>query len=58
MFRYFMLVKDLRITGHKLLHPIFVSLCGLGQAASNVWKAMRGKHNIYKLTIDEVDKKQ
>lgn len=51
-----MLVFSLRIKGHELLNPIFVSLCGLCQANANVYKSMKGKKEIYKLTIEDIHK--
>ena len=56
-FRFIMLASALKLPFHAYLHPIFVSLCGLAQSFSNVWKTMRGKKTVYKLTMEEVDKK-
>ncbi len=53
----FMLVFSLRLVGHKYLDPIFVSLCGLLQAISNVFKSMKGKKKFYKLTIQDLNAK-
>ena len=38
--RMFMLVSSLRIVGHHLLNPIFVSMCGVLQSSANVFKGM------------------
>ena len=53
--RMFMLVSSLKIPGHQYLDPIFVAICGLGQAFANVVKGMRGKKDIYKLTIEDIE---
>jgi hypothetical protein len=53
-----MLISSLKVRGHEYLNPIFISICGLTQASANVFKSMRGKENITKLTIEEVNAKQ
>ena len=50
-----MLVSSLQVTGHSYLNPIFVSACGLNQAIANVFKAMKGKKYVYKLTIEDLE---
>jgi uncharacterized membrane protein len=52
--RMIMLISSLKLIGHKYLDPIFVSLCGLIQAISVVYKSMKGKKKFYKLTIQDV----
>lgn len=54
--RMIMLTSSLRLIGHKYLDPIFVSLCGLLQAGSVVFKSMNGKKKFYKLTFNDVKK--
>jgi hypothetical protein len=51
--RMFMLIKSLKMVGNELINPIFVSALGLCQASANVYKAMKGKKNFYKLTIED-----
>jgi hypothetical protein len=52
--RFVLLTSALRLVGHSVLHPIFVSLCGLFMAATVVFKSMKGKKDFYKLTIEDV----
>lgn len=54
--RMVMLISSLKLVGHKYLDPIFVSLCGLIQASSVVFKSMKGKKKFYKLTFNDVEK--
>lgn len=49
--RMIMLISSLKLIGHKYLDPIFVSICGLLQAISVVFKSMKSKKKFYKLTI-------
>ncbi len=57
--RMIMLVSSLKLIGHTWIDPIFVSFCGIMQAGCTVFKAMKGKKNFYKLTVEDVqDKKQ
>jgi hypothetical protein len=49
-----MLIFSLKLVGHKLLHPIFVSICGLLQAITVVFKSMKGKKKFYKLTTADI----
>lgn len=53
-----MLVKSLRLVGHSILNPIFVSGCGIVQAFANVFKSMKGKKNFYKLTIEDIQERE
>lgn len=53
--RMIMLISSLKLIGHKYLSPIFVSICGLLQSMSNVFKSMKGKKKFYKMTIKDVD---
>jgi len=55
--RFFMLVSSLKLVGHSILHPIFVSGCGIIQAVATVFKSMKGKKNFYKLTIEDIQKR-
>eukprot|EP00347_Sterkiella_histriomuscorum_P007816 403347453 len=41
--------------GHKYLDPIFVSICGLLQAFSVVFKSMKGKKKFYKLIVQDIN---
>lgn len=41
-----------------MLDPIFVSFCGIAQAACNVFKSMKGKKEFFRLTIDDINKKK
>jgi hypothetical protein len=52
--RMIMLISSLKLVGHKYLDPIFVSICGLLQAISVVFKSMKGKKKFYKVTIKDV----
>lgn len=52
--RMIMLISSLKLVGHRYLDPIFVSICGLLQAISVVFKSMKGKKKFYKLTIQDV----
>lgn len=54
LMRMIMLVFALRLVGHQHLHPIFVSLCGLLQAITVVFKSMKGKKKFYKLTHADI----
>ena len=47
--RMIMLIFSLSLVGHKYLDPIFVSICGLLQAISNIYKSVKGKKKFYKL---------
>ncbi|CDW74045.1 transmembrane protein [Stylonychia lemnae] len=51
--RMIMLISSLKLIGHRYLDPIFVSICGLLQAISVVFKSLKGKKKFYKLTIKE-----
>ena len=53
--RMFMLISSLRLVGYKYLDPIFVSICGLMQAISQVFKSMKGKKKFYKLSIEDLN---
>lgn len=53
--RMIMLISSLKLVGHKYLDPIFVSICGLLQAFSVVFKSMKGKKKFYKVTIQDVN---
>mmetsp|Transcript_16957 Transcript_16957/g.16186 ORF Transcript_16957/g.16186 Transcript_16957/m.16186 type:complete len:81 (-) Transcript_16957:254-496(-) len=53
--RMIMLTSSLRLVGHDYLNPIFVSLCGLLQAFTGVFKSMKGKKKFYKLTLDHCE---
>lgn len=53
--RMIMLISSLRLIGHKFIDPIFVSICGLLQAISVVFKSMKGKKKFYKMTVKDVD---
>ena len=52
--RMIMLIFSLKLVGHKYLHPIFVSICGLLQAITVVFKSMKGKKKFYKLTTEDL----
>lgn len=54
MMRMIMLIFSLKLVGHSYLHPIFVSLCGLIQAITVVFKSMKGKKKFYKLTLADI----
>ena len=54
LMRMIMLIFSLKLVGHKHLHPIFVSICGLLQAISVVFKSMKGKKKFYKLTTEDL----
>ncbi len=50
-----MLISSLKLIGHHYLDPIFVSICGLVQAMTGVFKSMKGKKKFYKLTFDDCE---
>lgn len=54
--RMIMLISSLKLIGHRYLDPIFVSLCGLIQGVSVLFKAMKGKKKFYKLSAKDVEK--
>ena len=56
--RMIMLISSLKLAGHKHLHPIFVSICGLLQAITVVFKSMKGKKKFYKLTTADIITKE
>jgi hypothetical protein len=56
--RMVMLVSSLKLIGHTWIDPISVSLCGVMQAGCTVFKAMKGKKNFYKLTVEDVQDKK
>lgn len=56
--RFVLLTSSLRLVGHKIMHPIFVSLCGLVMSMCTVFKSMKGKKNFYKLTNEDVEAKK
>ena len=56
--RFVLLTSALRLVGHSILHPIFVSLCGLVMSSCVVFKSMKGKKDFYKLTIEDVEAKK
>ena len=56
--RMVMLVSSLKLIGHSWIDPIFVSFCGVMQAGFTVFKALRGKKNFYKLTVEDVQDKK
>jgi hypothetical protein len=47
--RLILLTSGLKLVGHKLLDPIFVSICGWAQAAVSIFKSIKSKKNFYKL---------
>ena len=58
MLRFALLTSSLRLVGHSVLHPIFVSFCGLLMSTCVVFKSMKGKKDFYKLTIEDVEAKK
>ena len=56
LMRMIMLIGNLKLVGHGLLHPIFVSICGLSQAWMVLFKSMKSKKNFCKLEIEDVKK--
>jgi hypothetical protein len=58
LMRMIMLIYSLKLAGHKILHPIFVSICGLLQAITVVFKSMKGKKKFYKLTMADIKTKE
>jgi len=55
--RMIMLISSLKLIGYRYLDPIFVSICGLLQAVSVVFKAMKGKKKFYKMTVKDIDER-
>lgn len=58
LLRFVLLTSSLRLVGHSVLHPIFVSLCGFVMSMCVVFKSMKGKKDFYKLTIEDVEAKK
>jgi hypothetical protein len=58
LLRFVLLTSSLKLIGHSVLHPIFVSFCGLAQSTCTVFKSMKGKKDFYKLTIEDVEAKK
>lgn len=52
--RMLMLIKSLKLVGESWLNPVFVSLCGVAQASLSVYKGMKGKQEVYKLTVEDI----
>lgn len=52
--RMVMLFSSLRLIGYTWIDPVFVSFCGVMQAGFTVFKAMKGKKNFPKLTLEDV----
>lgn len=55
LLRLIMLTSSLRLVGHSVMHPIFVSMCGLFMSICVVFKSMKGKKDFYKLTVEDVE---
>jgi hypothetical protein len=49
-----MLIGGMKLVGHSYLDPVFVSICGLIQAITVVFKSMKCKKNFYKLEIEDL----
>ena len=56
--RMILLISNLKLIGHRYLDPIFVSICGLIQAFTVVFKSMRSKKNYFKLDIEDIKDQQ
>jgi hypothetical protein len=56
--RLILLTSALKLVGHHLLDPIFVSACGLFQAFAVVFKSMKSKKNFYKLEAEDIPKEE
>jgi hypothetical protein len=54
LMRMVMLISSIRLIGHTWIDPVFVSFCGVMQAGFTVFKAMKGKKNFTKLTLEDV----
>jgi len=54
--RMILLIAGLNLIGHKILHPVFVAICGLIQAFCATIKSMRSKKNYYKLEVEDLKK--
>ena len=52
--RMILLISNLKLIGHRYLNPIFVSICGLIQAFTVVFKSMKSKKNFFKLDIEDL----
>lgn len=52
--RMIMLIGGMKLVGHSYLDPVFVSICGLIQAITVVFKSMKCKKNFYKLEIEDL----
>lgn len=52
--RLILLIGNLKLIGHHYLNPIFVSICGLIQAFTVVFKSMKSKKNFYKLELEDI----
>ena len=58
LLRFVLLTSSLKLVGHSLMDPIFVSFCGLVMSICVVFKGLKGKKNFYRLTIDDVEAKK
>ena len=52
--RLVMLVSGLKLVGHHLFDPIFVSICAFAQSICAIFKSMKSKKNFYKLEIEDL----
>jgi len=58
LLRFVLLTSSLKLVGHSVMHPIFVSFCGLVMSICVVFKGLKGKKDFYRLTIDDVEAKK
>ena len=56
LMRMILLISNLKLVGHTYLGPILVSIAGLLQAITVVFKSMRSKKNFCKLEIEDLKK--
>ena len=52
--RMILLTSALKLVGHQILDPIFVSVCGLIQAFAVVFKSMKSKKKFYQLDVEDI----
>lgn len=54
--RLILLVGSLKLIGHKWLHPVAMSICGLNQAFAVVFKSMKKKKTFGKLELKDLSR--
>jgi len=52
--RMILLTSNLKLIGHTMLDPIFVSICGLIMAVIVIFKTIKSKKNYYSLEVEDL----